>query len=112
MECDPLWSLSDLATIVAKIIESMRLIPKTTIKMKPFEAHFGRSPNTELFNIVTRAKTCHTKKNKYTSDQATLRHQALTRQINVRLGQRLRTRAQHRVQSAVGAYPKSNDGFR
>ena len=54
MEHDPLWSSSDLATIVAKIIESIRIILNTTTKLKPFEAHFGRPPNTELSNIITR----------------------------------------------------------
>ena len=47
MEHDPLWSSSALATIVAKIIESIRLIPNTITKIKPFEAHFGRPPNTK-----------------------------------------------------------------
>ena len=54
MEHDPLWSSSDLATIVAIIIESIRLISNTTTRIKPFEAHFGRPPNTELSNIITK----------------------------------------------------------
>ena len=54
MEHGPLWSSADLATIVAKIIESIKLIPNTTTKIKPFEAHFGRPPNTELSNIITK----------------------------------------------------------
>ena len=32
MESDPLWSSADLASIVAKIIESIKLIPNTTTK--------------------------------------------------------------------------------
>ena len=47
MEHDPLWSSSDLATKVAKKIESLRLMPNATTKIKPFVAHFGRPPNTE-----------------------------------------------------------------
>ena len=35
MEHDPLWYLADLATIVAKIIESIRLIHNATTKIKP-----------------------------------------------------------------------------
>ena len=84
MENDPLWSTSDLATIVAKIIESIRLIPNTTTELKPFEAHFGRPPNTELSNIITKQSCKHlTYKliNKFASDQATLRHPALPREI-------------------------------
>ena len=46
MEHDPLWSSSDLARIVAKIIEPIKLNTNSTTKIKPFEAHFGRPPNT------------------------------------------------------------------
>ena len=82
MEHDPLWSSSDLATIVAKIIESIRLIPNTTTKLKPFEAHLGRPPNTELSNIITKSSSKNLSYkliNKFASDQATLRHSALPR---------------------------------
>ena len=84
MEHDPLWSSSDLATIVAKIIESIRLIPNTTTKIKPFEAHFGRTPNTDFFNIITktsRKNLSYKQINKFASDQATLRHPALPREF-------------------------------
>ena len=84
MEHDPLWSSSDLATIVTKIIESIRLIPNTTTKLKPFEAHFGRPPNTELSNIITKPSSKNLSYkliNKFASDQATLRHPALPREI-------------------------------
>ena len=53
MQSDPLWSNADLAQIVTKIIQSIRLIPNSVTKTKPFEAHFGRPPNTELSNIVS-----------------------------------------------------------
>ena len=84
MEHDPLWSTSDLATIVAKIIESIRLIPNATTKIKPFEAHFGRPPNTELSNIITKPsnkRLSYKQINKFASDQETLRHPALPREI-------------------------------
>ena len=54
MEHDPLLSSADLPTIVAKIIDSIKLIPHTNTKIKPFEAHCGRPPNTELSNIITK----------------------------------------------------------
>ena len=84
MEHDPLWSFSDLATIVAKINESIRLIPNTTTKIKPFEAHFGRPPNTELSNIITKQSSknlSYNKIQKFASDQATLRHPILPREL-------------------------------
>ena len=71
MEHDPLWSSADLATIVAKIIESIRLIPNATTKIKPFVAHFGRPPNTELSNIITKPSSknlSYKQINKYASD--------------------------------------------
>ena len=55
MKYDSLWSSSDLATIVANLIESIGLIPNKTTKIKPFEAHFGRSPNTEISKIITKS---------------------------------------------------------
>ena len=54
MEHDPLWSSSNLAKREAKKIESIRLIPNTTTRIKPFEAHFGRPPNKELSDIITK----------------------------------------------------------
>ena len=84
MEHDPLWSSSDLATIVSQIIESIRLTPNTTTKFRPFGAHFGRPPNTELSNIITKPSSknlSYKQTNQYASDQATLRHPALPRKI-------------------------------
>ena len=60
----PLWSSADLAKIVAKIIESIKLIPYTTRKIKPFEAHFGRPPNTEISNIITKPSSKNLSYNK------------------------------------------------
>ena len=84
MEHDPLWSSADLATIVAKIIESIKLIPNATTKIKPFEAHFGRPPNTELSNILTNPSNKNLSYNKlknFTSDQATLRQPPLPTEL-------------------------------
>ena len=84
MEHDPLWSSADLATIVAKIIESVKLIPSTTTKIKPFEAHFGRPPNTDLSNIISKPQSknlSYKKLKSFASDQATLRHPALPKEL-------------------------------
>ena len=63
MQSDPLWSNADLAQIVTKIIQSIRLIPNSVTKIKPFEAHFSRPPNTELSNIVTQPNQTKLKTN-------------------------------------------------
>ena len=55
LDIDPNWSNTTLENRLANIIENIRLIPRTTTKMSPFEAHFGRKPNTELSNITTKA---------------------------------------------------------
>ena len=54
MAIDPLWSSEDITTIVSNIIQNIRLIPNRITKITPFEAHFGRKPNTALSNIVTK----------------------------------------------------------
>ena len=54
MTIDPLWSSEDISTIVANIIQSIRLIPNRVTRIAPFKAHFGRKPNTALSNIVTK----------------------------------------------------------
>ena len=54
MSIDPLWSSEDISTIVSNIIQNIRLIPNRITKITPFEAHFGRKPNTALSNIVTK----------------------------------------------------------
>ena len=84
MEHDPLWSTADLATIVAKIIESIRLITNATTKIKPFQAHYGRPPNTELSNMITKPSNKNLSYKliiKYASGQATLKHSGLPREI-------------------------------
>ena len=55
MAIDPLWSSEDITTIVSNIIQNIRLIPNRITKITPFEAHFGRKPNTALSNIVTKS---------------------------------------------------------
>ena len=54
MTIDPLWSSEDISTIIANIIQSLRLIPNRITKLAPSEAHFVRKPNTALSNIVTK----------------------------------------------------------
>ena len=54
LDVDPNWSSVTLANRVANIIENIRLIPNSTTKITPFEAHFGRKPNTEISNITTK----------------------------------------------------------
>ena len=55
MTIDPLWSSEAISTNVANIIQSKRLIPNRVTRIAPFEADFGRKPNTALSNIVTKA---------------------------------------------------------
>ena len=83
MQSDPLWSNADLALIVTKIIQSIRLIPNFVTKIKPFEAHFGRPPNTELSNIVTKpnqTKLTYNKTRSFVSDRKKLKLPALPRE--------------------------------
>ena len=54
LDVDPNWSSVTLANRVAYLIENIRLIPNSTTKITPFEAHFGRKPNTEISNITTK----------------------------------------------------------
>ena len=54
MAIDPLWSSEDITTIVSNIIQNIRLIPNRIAKITPFEARFGRKPNSALSNIVTK----------------------------------------------------------
>ena len=54
LDIDPDWSNKTLSSRLANIIENIRLIHNKTTKTTPFEAHYGRKPNTELSNIVTK----------------------------------------------------------
>ena len=83
MQSDPLWSNTDLAQIVTKIVQPIRLIPISVTKIKPFEAHFGRPPNTELSNIVTKpnqTKLTYKKIRSFVSDKQKLEHTSLPRE--------------------------------
>ena len=83
MQSDPLWSIADLAQIVTKIIQSIRPIPNSVTKKKPFEAHFGRPPNTELSNIIIKASKTRLTYNKiryFVSDKAKLKQPLLSRE--------------------------------
>ena len=81
LDIDPDWSNTTLANRLTNIIENIRLIPNTTTKRSPFEAHFGRKPNTEISNITTKAQHKNlTYKNltKYCLDKKLLKQNALT----------------------------------
>ena len=43
---DKKWSKEILANKISAIIENIKLIPNTTTKISPSEAHSGRKPNT------------------------------------------------------------------
>ena len=54
LNIDPIWTQATLSKRLANIIENIRLNPNATTQSSPFEAHFGRKPNTEISNIVTK----------------------------------------------------------
>ena len=54
LDVDPNWSSVTPANRVANNIENIGLIPNSTTKITPFEAHFGQKPNTEISNITTK----------------------------------------------------------
>ena len=81
LDIDPNWSNTTLTNRLANITENIRLIPNTTTKISPFEAHFGRKPNTEISNITTKASHKNlTYKNltNYCLDKKVLKQNALT----------------------------------
>ena len=83
MQSDSLWSNADLAQIVTKIIQSLRLVTNSVTKIKPFEAHFGRPPNTELSNIIikpNKTRLTYNKIQSFVSDKTQLKHPALPRE--------------------------------
>ena len=49
---DPKWDKETLAEKITHIIENIRLIPNKATRITPFEAHFGRTANTQLTNIL------------------------------------------------------------
>ena len=83
LEIDPMWSSETLSASIASIIENIRLIPNKTTKVTPFEAHFGRKPNTELSNMLTKPSIKNLSYNKLKNkclDKKMLRHDALTQE--------------------------------
>ena len=54
LDINPKWTQTTLSEKLANIIENIRPIPNATTKVTPFEAHFGRKPNTEISNIITK----------------------------------------------------------
>ena len=83
LDIDPNWSSETISSRPANIIENIRLIPKRTTKVTPFEAHFGRKPNTEFSNMLTKPSTknlpCHKLKSRCL-DKQLLQHDALTQE--------------------------------
>ena len=80
---DKNWSKETLANKISAIIENIKLIPNTTTKFPPFEAHFGIKPNTQTSNIVTHpTKKNLTYKNirKFYLDKKVLRRPMLDQQ--------------------------------
>ena len=55
LDIDPNWTQATLSERLANIIENIGLNANATTKTSPFEAHFGRKPNTEISNIVTKS---------------------------------------------------------
>ena len=83
LDIDPMWSSETLSARIASVIENIGLIPNKTTKVTPFEAHFGRKPNTELSNMLNKPsiKNLSYKKLKNQClDKKLLRHDALTRE--------------------------------
>ena len=52
IDIDEKWSKETLANKISAIIENIKLIPNTINKITPFEAHFGRNPNTQASSVV------------------------------------------------------------
>ena len=81
LDIDSKWTQTTLSQRVANIIENIRLIPNATTKASPFEAHFGRKPNTEISNIITKPSHKNLTYKKLRSnclDKKILKHDVLT----------------------------------
>ena len=81
LDIDSKWTQTTLSQRVANIIENIRLIPNATTKTSPFEAHFGRKPNTEISNIITKPSHKNLTYKKLRSiclDKKILKHDVLT----------------------------------
>ena len=117
MISDPLWNKKTMAENISAIIESIRLIPNRATKITLFEADFGRPPNTELSNIVTKPNKNNLSNNKIKSfyvDKKLLHHATLTlsdvwdHETNSEAN--LNLRYQERQQSPEGADSESVSG--
>ena len=81
LDIDSKWIQTTLSQRVANLIENIRLIPNATTKTSPFEAHFGRKPNTEVSNIITKPSHKNLTYKKLRSnclDKKILKHDVLT----------------------------------
>ena len=66
LDIDPNWSNRTLANRLANITENIRLIPNSTSKTTPFEAHFGRKVKTENSSVTTKPSRHNLKYNNLT----------------------------------------------
>ena len=81
LDLDPNRTQSTLSDKLANIIENIRLIHYAATELSPFEAHFGRNPNTEISNIVTKPSHKNLSYNKLFShcfDKTIPKHGVLT----------------------------------
>ena len=88
LDIDPNWSSETLSSRLANIIENFRLIANRTTKINPFEAHFGRKPNTALSNMLKKRSTKNLSYHKLKSrclDKRTLKHDVLSQEEMWRL---------------------------
>ena len=88
LDIDPNWSSETLSSRLANIIENIRLIPNRTTKITPFEAHFGRKPNTALSNMLTKPAIKNLSYHKLKSrclEKRTLKHDVLSQEEMWRL---------------------------
>ena len=88
LDIDPNWNSETLSSRLANNLENIRLIPNRTTKITPFEAHFGRKPNTALSNMLTKPAIKNLSYHKLKSrclDKRTLKHEVLSQEEMWRL---------------------------
>ena len=80
---DTNWSKETLASKISTLIENKELMPSRTTKITPFEAHFGRKPNTQTSKIVinpNKKNLTYNNIKKFYLDKKILRHPVLDQQ--------------------------------
>ena len=94
MALDPLWSSEDNSAIKVNIVQSIRLIPSRTPKVIPFEAFFGRKPNTTQLIILSKPNESNLSHKKIQNNcfrSKTLETNCTTPSCNVEHGARFQT---------------------